>query len=174
MMRPRLFRLLCVLIVVSGCSSNGAEEIGVQIAALCEQTRDLHNAIADAGNTMAAAEVKAEPARRAELAADALETMIGIARDTTLPTEPAELTTGLAERRDAAVIDLELELVSFRSEWSEIQQDDRSLAIARVFLLGEKLMSETEPRISASTPDGVIEAIRFESGCRNVIQLPPR
>ncbi len=173
-MRPRLVVLLCTLTAIAGCSGNNSEAIGVQLVALCDQTRELHNAIADAGNTMAAAEVSAAPARRAELAAEALETMIAIARDATLPTEPAELTTGLAERRDAAVIDLELELVSFRSEWSEIQQDERPMAITRIFVLGERLMSETEPRISASTPDGVIEAIRSQSGCRNVIQLPPR
>ena len=173
-MRSHLLGLLCILALIAACSGSKTEEIGVQITALCEQTRDLHNAIAEAANTMAAAEVDATPARRAELAAGALEAMIAVARNTGLPTEPAELTAGLADRRDAAVIDLERELGVFRSEWSEIQQDERPAAITRVFVLGERLMSETEPRITALTSDGVIESIRSESSCRNVIQLPPR
>ncbi|NNF55673.1 MAG: hypothetical protein HKN03_14660 [Acidimicrobiales bacterium] len=173
-MRPQLFGLACLLVISSGCGDNSSDETGQQIAVLCEQTRVLHNSIAGAGNIMAAAEVDAAPERRAELAAGALETMIALARDATLPTEPIALTNGLAERRDAAVIDLEHELESFRAEWSQIHQEDRPLAITHVFSLGERLMSETEPRISTSTPDSVIDAIRSESGCQNVIQLPPR
>lgn len=173
-MRPLLLGLLCLLAGVSACGDSRSDELRTQIAALCEQTRDLHNAIADAGNEMAAAEVNASPAKRAELAASALESMIAIARDATLPTDPEELTTGLALRRDMAVTDLDNELIAFRSAWPEIQQDDRGHAIAGIFVLGERLMSETEPRVLASTPDSLIEAVRSEPGCRNVIQLPRR
>jgi hypothetical protein len=156
------------------CGSVVSDAEAEQIAAACEQTRALHNRVTDAANVMAAAEVGATPADRATILAEGLDAMIAAVATAELPTEPASLVQGLTTRRDRVVDEMRSEAGAFRSEWPTVSGEERQRVVPLVFVWGEKLMSETEPRLPADADTALVEAIRAEQACRHVIQLPTR
>ena len=149
-----------------------AEEVA-QVHALCDGVVDLHSDIIDTINTMSSAEVSATPEARAQLLADALGDAIALVEQAPVPEQPPGLTHGMADRRIDVLEEMALELEGFRSANQQVPQDQRRQAVNRVFLLAEKLMSETEPRVGPDTRPAIIEAARAYENCRFVIQLPP-
>lgn len=138
----------------------------------CQVTKDLHNDIIDVANAAAAAEVDASEAERAVILADGFDAMIDVAESGSLAVGPDDLVDGLVERRLAVVADARLAAAAFREEWASVSSDDRGSAVAQIFVWGEKLMSETEPRLGIDAGDQLIALVRTEPVCQNVIQLP--
>lgn len=177
------------MIVAAGCSgaadtTTGSDastedsaatnpEAVTQVVALCDSVVALHSSIIDLVNDMSSREVEATPTDRATILADGIDGMIELAEQVDLATEPAALTGGMDQRREQAIADLRVEAEVFRSTNQSVEQDERGGAVNRVFLLAEKLMSETEPNITVETPDELIEAARDTRSCRFVVQLPP-
>lgn len=172
--------LVAIGLVAAACTddatappaSDEGPEAAAAVTTLCESVRDLHNEMIDAANTMSGLEVGAEPEERAVILADGLDRIIDIAESAELPTTPPELVVGLPERRRVIVADLRVEAEAFRHRWRKVEQDQRREAVNAIFLLTEKAMSETEPRITSDTPAFLVDAARQESACQFVLQLP--
>lgn len=144
-----------------------------EVAAMCEAVRDLHSDLIERANTMASLEVDASPAERAAILNHGLSDIIAIGEVAALPNQPASLTDGLEQRRQEVIAELRIEEDELLNKWETIDQADRAGAVNRVFLLTEKLMSETEPKVSANTPDALMVAAQETESCRFVMQLPP-
>ena len=170
--------LVAVALAAAGCGDDASgddagQRIETEVVALCDSVVALHSSIIDSVNEMSSKEVDADPPERAVLLADGIDDMIALAEAAAVPTEPAALTIGLADRRERILSELRAESEQFRDSYPTVTQDQRAGAVNRVFLLGEKLMSETEPKVTAETPDELVEAARRTRSCRFVIQLPP-
>ncbi len=168
--------LLAVTCGAVGCSSS-SDEAGrssdeAEIEALCLRVGAIQNQVVEAGNAMSSAEVGADPVERAEILAAGLESMIDAVRQAELPTEPRELASGIPDRRDRVVADAETEAAEFRTRWPRVESDERGETVQGIFVVGEKLMSEVEPRIAHDTAPQLIEIVRATPSCRHVIQLP--
>ncbi len=180
--RSALGVLACALIV-AGCGDSGddgdpADELGTEeqaaaVADLCDSVVALHSDIIDSVNAMSSLEVAAEPTERAELLADGIDSIISIGEAADPPNVPSALTEGMEARRQQVLADLRDEAELFRSTTQAVEQSERGGAVNRVFLLAEKLMSETEPRVTADTPDALVEVARNTESCSFVLQLPP-
>lgn len=147
-------------------------EAAAQVVNLCQSVLDFHSAVIDSINDMSSLEVDATPSDRAVLLADGIDDIIELGETVELPTEPTSLTAGLADRKEHALADLRIEAEAFRSTTPIVEQDDRLGKVNKVFLLAEKLMSETEPKINGDTPNELIDVVRTTRTCRFVVQLP--
>lgn len=166
-------RSAATLFVMLAVGCTGSDDPAEEVATLCQSVVDLHNEIIDAANDMSSREVGASPTDRAIILSDGFDRMIDIGAAADLPTDPAALTAGMEERRDQIVAELRTEAAAFRNTWRTIDQDERRSTVNSIFLHGEKLMSETEPRITADTPEELIDLVRNTDPCRFVVQLPP-
>ncbi len=166
-----------LLLTASACvADDPVESVApepTEIASMCDQVGAIQQRVVDAGNEMSSLEVGATPEDRATILADGLDRMIAAVRDAEIPTAPTELVAGIPARRDHVVADAELEAAAFRTDWPSVATDDRRSAVQLIFVIGEKLMSEVEPRVSNATPIDLIELARDTPACRHVIQLPP-
>lgn len=169
-------RSVCLLFaaLLASCGSSEVEAAlatGETVAQACQATKDLHNEIIDVANAAAAAEVDASETERAVILADGFDAMIDVAESGTLAVGPVGLVDGLVERRAVVVADGRIAAAAFRQEWTSVSSDDRGGAVSQLFVWGEKLMSETEPRLGIEAGDRLIALVRNEPACQNVIQL---
>lgn len=161
--------------LLASCGSSEVEATSATdetVAQACQATKDLHNEIIDVANAAAAAEVDASEAERAVILADGFDLMIDVAESGALAAGPVDLVDGLIERRVAVVADGRIAAAAFREEWVSVSSDDRGSAVSQLFVWGEKLMSETEPRLGIDADDQLIALVRNAAACQNVIQLP--
>lgn len=160
---------------MAACGTSEAEVMAATertVAQACQATKDLHNDIIAVANAAAAEEVNASESERAAILADGFDAMIDAAESGMLAVGPGDLVGGLVERRVAVVADARIAAVAFRAEWASVSSDDRGSAVSQLFVWGEKLMSETEPRLGIDAGDPLIALVRSEPVCQNVIQLP--
>ena len=140
---------------------------------MCDQIHGLHTAVIDAVNEMSSREVGVTPTERGTILAEGLDTIIGLVNDADLPTEPESFVAGLEQRRQDAVANAEIEANQFKTGWKVVEQEDRQRTVNQIFLIGERLMSETEPTVGDATSATLIAHAQANEQCQSVIQLPP-
>lgn len=145
--------------------------MGEAVAVACQQTKDLHNEIISIANAMAIAEVEATDTDRAVILAEGFNAMIDATEVGVLPTAPALLVDGLSDRRSTVVAEMRVVADEFAATQTSVNADQRAGVVTQIFVRGEKLMSETEPRLGATAEDELIAAVALEPACQNVVQL---